>query len=58
MTSSFSDPQWQATAAYLYTLSLPPPALAWEYLRRNAQYRDDWGGRRLSTVVGPLWGLH
>ena len=29
-------------AAYLYTLSLDPPGLAWEYLRRNATYQQDW----------------
>ncbi len=58
MTRSFSDSKWQATAAYLYTLSLPPPALAWEYLRRNAHYRDEWRDHRLSDAVGPLWGLH
>ena len=58
MTSFFSDPPWQATAAYLYTLSLPPPALAWEFLRRNARYRLAWRDGRSSDAVGPLWGLH
>ena len=30
------------TAAYLYVLSLDAPARAWEYLRRNAGYLQDW----------------
>ncbi|HFT4328118.1 TPA: DUF6499 domain-containing protein, partial [Klebsiella variicola] len=34
------------TAAYLYTLHLDGPALAWEYLRRNPDYRRDWLRRR------------
>ena len=29
-------------AAYLYTLSLDGSGLAWEYLRRNADYPADW----------------
>jgi len=30
------------TAAYLYTLSLDGPGLAWEYLRRSDGYAVDW----------------
>jgi hypothetical protein len=33
---------WQSPAAYLYVLRLNGPSLAWEYLRRNAEYRADW----------------
>ena len=33
---------WRATAAYLYTLDLDGPALAWEYLRRDAGYQQAW----------------
>lgn len=58
MTLTHGDHPWQATAAYLYTLALPPAGLAWEYLRRNARYRDDWRARSLSDAVGQLWGLH
>jgi len=40
------DPQhvahWYPTAAYLYVLWLDTLALAWEYLRRNPDYRLDW----------------
>lgn len=54
-----TDSAWQATAGYLYTLSLSPSALAWEYLRRNTQYRADWGGARdrLSEAIAHPWGL-
>ncbi len=37
---------WHPTAAYLYVLHLDGPALAWEYLRRNPDYRRDWLHRR------------
>lgn len=50
---------WQATAAYLYTLSLGPTQLAWEYLRRNPTYRQTWraSGARVSEGAGHPWGL-
>ncbi|WP_241166424.1 transcriptional regulator domain-containing protein, partial [Serratia marcescens] len=41
-----SSQHWYPTAAYLYTLHLDGPALAWEYLRRNPSYRRDWLRRR------------
>ena len=41
-----SAAHWYPTAAYLYTLHLDAPALAWEYLRRNPDYRRDWLRRR------------
>ncbi|NPC57796.1 DUF2285 domain-containing protein [Caenimonas soli] len=36
---------WQALAGYLYVLRLDGPSLAWEYLRRNKEYRTDWNQR-------------
>jgi hypothetical protein len=50
--------QWHPTAAYLYVLHLDGPALAWEYLRRNPDYRRDWLGRCADprTAAG-RWGL-
>jgi hypothetical protein len=42
------QPDWRATAAYIYILQLDSASLAWEYLRRNSTYRCDWarfGGR-------------
>lgn len=38
--SNASD--WRPPAAYLYTLHLDGPSLAWEYLRRNPDYGCDW----------------
>ena len=37
-----SPVHWHPSAAYLYLLHLDGPALAWEYLRRNPDYRRDW----------------
>lgn len=47
---------WRAGAAYLYALELDGPALAWEYLRRNEDYRAQWmsQGRALPAA---RWGL-
>jgi len=48
------------TAAYLYTLSIGGPGLAWEYLRRNPGYRADWSrfgpDAPHARLVEP-WGL-
>lgn len=43
------------TAAYLYLVSLDPPGLAWEYLRRNAGYRADFARSDASSAAS--WGL-
>lgn len=50
---------WRAAAAYLYTLDLDDPALAWEYLRRHAGYQADWlsGQRSASRGSASHWGL-
>jgi hypothetical protein len=37
-----TDCAWRASAAYLYVLRLDGASLAWEYLRRNPDYRRDW----------------
>ena len=57
-SADFSAP-WRAAAAYLYTLDLDGPALAWEYLRRHAGYQADWfsGQRRASRGSVSNWGL-
>ena len=56
-----SAAHWYPTAAYLYTLHLDAPALAWEYLRRNPDYRLDWlrHHRRLQAAqqAAQRWGL-
>ena len=46
---------WGVSAAYLYTLDLDGPALAWEYLRRHPQYQADWARRRAASL--DRWGL-
>lgn len=51
-----SSAPWRAVAAYLYTLDLDGPSLAWEYLRRHSGYQADWLGReRHASVL--RWGL-
>lgn len=56
-----SPEAWQPSAAYLYVLYLDGPALAWEYLRRNPDYRRDWWRyrRRASAIFAARrWGLY
>lgn len=48
---------WYPTAAYLYVLHLDDQALAWEYLRRNPDYRLDWLRRRRRLDAAERWGL-
>lgn len=48
---------WYPTAAYLYVLHLDDLALAWEYLRRNPEYRCDWLHRRRRPEAAHRWGL-
>ena len=47
---------WRAQAAYLYLLDLDGPALAWEYLRRNAGYQAAWLAKGRAGDAEP-WGL-
>jgi hypothetical protein len=50
--------QWHPVGAYLYILHLDGPALAWEYLRRNPDYRTDWlRHRRHPERAASRWGL-
>ena len=56
MAKERSD-QWHPSAAYLYVLHLDGPALAWEYLRRNPDYRRDWLLRRRHPDTAQRWGL-
>src|SRR5262245_31247649 len=44
---------WRASAAYLYLLKCTAGALAWEYLRRNGVYQDQWRNGRSAS----RWGL-
>lgn len=51
-----SAQDWRPSAAYIYTLHLDGPALAWEYLRRNHDYQNDWQQRATSSSA-QCWGL-
>ncbi|MBO9357678.1 DUF2285 domain-containing protein [Bordetella petrii] len=59
MVTTIEAAPWQATAAYLYVLRLDAPSLAWEYLRRNADYRACWHryGRSAPVRATRPWGL-
>lgn len=52
-----SSEYWYPAAAYLYALHLDGPALAWEYLRRHPDYRQDWLCRRRRSDAARHWGL-
>jgi len=53
-----SSRSWLPVAAYLYVLNLDGPSLAWEYLRRNADYRHDCDrGERDFACFAERWGL-
>jgi len=39
-------------AAYLYILTLDPPDLGWEYLRRRPDYRELWRERGAAERFG------
>lgn len=49
---------WHPAAAYLYVLNLDGPSVAWEYLRRNADYRQDCvRGSHDSSYFAERWGV-
>lgn len=56
MAEASSD-QWHPSAAYLYVLHLDGLALAWEYLRRDPNYRRDWLSPRRHPEIARRWGL-
>jgi hypothetical protein len=53
----YGPDHWHPSAAYLYVLHLDGPSLAWEYLRRNADYRRDWLRNRHYPESVSHWGL-
>jgi len=55
--AELSSDHWHPSAAYLYVLHLDGPALAWEYLRRDLDYRRDWLRRLRRPEVAQRWGL-
>lgn len=52
-----SSDHWHPSAAYIYVLHLDGPALAWEYLRRDQDYRRDWLRRQHHPDTAQRWGL-
>lgn len=48
---------WRAGAGYFYVMHLPRALLAWEFLRRNAAYREDWKCEATRALSAPRWGL-
>ncbi len=48
---------WRASAAYLYVLLLDGPSLAWEYLRRNPDYRRAWHAEGRDGADAQRWCL-
>ena len=55
--SSVTTCSWQTTAAYVYVLLLEGASLAWEYLRRNPDYRRDWLAGARDPASAARWGL-
>ncbi|MBC7706219.1 MAG: DUF2285 domain-containing protein [Rhodoferax sp.] len=55
--AELSSGHWHPSAAYLYVLHLDGPALAWEYLRRDLDYRRDWLRRHHHPEMAQRWGL-
>ena len=55
--------EWRSEAAYAYLNDLKPAELAWEFLRRNPNYRRDYhtaageAGEEGSEPLIPQWGL-
>jgi hypothetical protein len=57
--------EWRSEAAYTYLNDLKPAELAWEFLRRNPNYRRDYrtavggtaGQPEVSVTVILRWGL-
>lgn len=56
---------WRSPAAYRHTMHLPAAGFAWEYLRRNEDYRQDYNAAVLTDqladrdldVFANRWGL-
>lgn len=57
MVDPYHAAHWYPTAAYLYVLWLDALALAWEYMRRHPDYRQDWIRRARRPNAAHRWGL-
>lgn len=59
-----SDQDWRSPKAYDYLQDLSAPGLAWEFLRRNADYRADYANPDIRAALDAgaagstrRWGL-
>jgi hypothetical protein len=54
---------WRSASAYAHAYEFDPRDFAWEYLRRNPGYRQDYsaavrrGERRQAETLAVRWGL-
>jgi len=60
---------WRSVTRYDYLMRLDRPGFAWEFLRRNAAYQEDYEAfvreaasdaeaeDRLAAILGRRWGL-
>jgi hypothetical protein len=48
---------WEDPEAYQYVENLSPQRWAWEFLRRNPDYRADWKANPNSNELALKWGL-
>jgi len=56
------SPDWRSPAAYDYAAAIEPAGLAWEFLRRNLEYRAAHAAASKCADEGPggparRWGL-
>jgi hypothetical protein len=57
---SIEPPSWGPPVAYAYTLKLDDCSLAWEYLRRNSEYRSEFVcamRHQKRNILPNSWGL-
>jgi len=59
-----SGSDWRSARAYEYVSNLSPASFAWEFLRRNGEYRADYANSEFRSALetgaaGPerRWGL-
>lgn len=58
-----TKPDWQNENDYAYTANLDEVGWAWEFLRRNEDYKDDWEAFRMQSAkyekeFGTNWKKH
>lgn len=56
--AAWSPPDWRDADAYAPVIRLGRPALAWELLRRDPEYRAFVAGSGSDCECIARWGLH